>query len=183
MRESQTADAIIIGSKRIRLSWLTRDVPNRSAASPRGLLASPVEDSPWRARTSPSTGFPARRIQCGLDVGRAAARAECAAADPRPARRAIRPPRPRHSFSCIGLVAIRDSRIASILCKWLTAHGRFMFSIRKRGSTRSRVGYECGASGRIFPKARRRCACRSRSEPCRSGSKLELRRAALRAPR
>ena len=57
----------LIASKRIRLSWLTRDAPDRSATSPYGLLASP-------ARTSPSTGFPARRIQCGLDVDRAAAR-------------------------------------------------------------------------------------------------------------
>jgi hypothetical protein len=59
LRESQTAGEIIIPSKRIRLSWLTRDAPDRSAASPRG-------------QCSPSTGFPARRIQCGLDVGRAA---------------------------------------------------------------------------------------------------------------
>jgi hypothetical protein len=54
-----TAGEIIIVSRRIRLSWLTRDAPDRSAASPRG-------------QCSLSTGFPARRIQCGLDVGRAA---------------------------------------------------------------------------------------------------------------
>src|SRR5437588_9117801 len=54
-----TAGEIIIASKRIRVSWLTRDAPDRSGASPRG-------------QCSPSTGFPARRIQCGLDVGRAA---------------------------------------------------------------------------------------------------------------
>jgi hypothetical protein len=40
-------------------SRLTRDAPDRSAASPRG-------------QCSPSAGFLTRRIQCGLDVGRAA---------------------------------------------------------------------------------------------------------------
>ena len=54
-----TAGEIIIASKRIRLSQLTRDAPDRSAASPRG-------------QCSPSAGFPTRRIQCGLDVGCAA---------------------------------------------------------------------------------------------------------------
>jgi len=42
----------IMRGKGPTIAWLTRDVPNRSAASPRG-------------QCSPSTGFPARRIQAG----------------------------------------------------------------------------------------------------------------------
>ena len=79
----------------------------------------------------------------------------------------------------IGLVAIRESRIAC--AEWPTEPGRLIFSIRKLRATRSRLDCESGANGKISRKARRRCGCRSRSEPCRSGSKVELRRMASHA--
>jgi len=55
-----------------------------------------------------------------------------------------------------------------------------MFAIRGSQLVRFRGDYEPGVSGIIFRKARRRWNCRSRSERCKNGSKIELCRAALR---
>jgi len=48
--------------------------------------------------------------------------------------------------------------------------------------SRLRVACEPGVRARIFPKARQLWSCRSRSERCKSGSKIVRRHAVSRAP-
>jgi len=79
-----------------------------------------------------------------------------------------------------GFDAIRDSRIA--LQDRFSGDSLIMFGIRDSQRVLSQENCARAASAIISRKEKRRLNYRSRSEHCKSGSKIEVRSAALREP-